>query len=240
MTDTEVTVLTAGGVAEAIDFYSDPPDGVRVNMVNSLDNEAAFNGRVAAISDATDHRLLLNLRAYADVILVGAGTVRAEAYGPVILRDDQRRSRTERLGMSAEPPVAVVTTRGVLPAESRLFGVTPRPIVITTRAAAASAPATDDHDVIVAGDDHVDLPVAISALRERGFRRVLCEGGPSLLQSLAECDLIDEMCVTVSPMVAGGQGGTSGAPTGLTEPRRLRLAHVLSHNDFLYLRYTRR
>jgi riboflavin biosynthesis pyrimidine reductase len=239
MTDSEVTVLTAGSVAAAIDFYSDPPDGVRVNMVNSLDNEAAFKGRVAAISDATDHRLLLNLRAFADVVLVGAGTVRAESYGPVVLRDDQRRLRAERLGVGDPPPVAVVTTQGKLPEESRLFGVTPRPIVITTAVAAASAPVSDDCDVIVAGDDRVDLSAAVAALRERGFRRVLCEGGPSLLQSLAEQDLIDEMCVTVSPMVAGGQGGSSSVRTRLTEPRRLRLAHVLSHNDFLYLRYTR-
>jgi riboflavin biosynthesis pyrimidine reductase len=238
MTGTRVSVLTAGDVADAIDFYQDPPDGVRVNMVNSLDNEASFDGRVEAISDPTDHQLLLDLRAYADVLLVGAGTVRAESYGPVILTEAQRQRRRRRLGVSSPPPIAVVTSRGGLPVESRLSDVTPRPIVITTRAA-ISGPEPVDHERIIAGDESVDLVSAIAALRARGFRRILCEGGPSLLQGLAEHDLIDEMCVTVSPTLAGSQGGAMGAATGLRKPRRLQLAHVLSYNDFLYLRYTR-
>ena len=239
MSDAEVTVLTAADTVAPIDFYSDPPDGVRVNMVNTLDNEAAFGGRVAAISDPTDHRLLLDLRAFADVLLVGAGTVRAESYGRVILTERQIRLRRTALGHDLPPPVAVVTSKGLLPRESRLFGVTPRPLVITTSAGAAANDSGVDHEVIVAGHDQVDLPQAIDALRERGFRRILCEGGPSLLQALAEHDLIDEMCVTVSPMIAGGQGGSPRPETKLDGPRRMKLAHVLSHNDFLYLRYVR-
>ena len=238
MSDTEVTVLTAADRVAPIDFYSAPPDGVRVNMVNTLDNEAAFDGRVAAISDPTDHQLLLDLRAFADVLLVGAGTVRAESYGRVILTEKQIRLREATLGSTGPPPVAVVTTKGRLPRESRLFGVEPRPLIITTAVAAQGEP-DDAHETIVAGHDRVDLPQAIDALRERGFRRILCEGGPSLLQALAEHDLIDEMCVTVSPTIAGGQGGSPRSKTTLGGPRRMKLAHVLSHNDFLYLRYTR-
>ncbi|MGK9269455.1 pyrimidine reductase family protein [Williamsia muralis] len=239
MSETEVTVLTAADTVAPIDFYRDPPDGVRVNMVNTLDNEAAFDGRVAAISDPTDHQLLLDLRAFADVLLVGAGTVRAEAYGRVILTERQIRLRQATLGLTGPPPVAVVTTRGGLPKESRLFGVEPRPLIITTAVAAEAVDPDDAHETIVAGHDRVDLPQAIDALRGRGFQRILCEGGPSLLQALAEHDLIDEMCVTVSPMIAGGQGGSAQSKTTLGGPRRMKLAHVLSHNDFLYLRYTR-
>ena len=238
MSESEVTVLTAADTVAPIDFYSDPPDGVRVNMVNTLDNEAAFDGRVADISDPTDHQLLLDLRAFADVLLVGAGTVRAESYGRVILTERQKGLRQATLGLTGPPPVAVVTTKGRLPEESRLFGVEPRPLIITTAVAAQGAP-DDAHETIVAGHDRVDLPQAIDALRERGFRRILCEGGPSLLQALAEHDLIDEMCVTVSPMIAGGQGGSPRSKTTLGGPRRMKLAHVLSYNDFLYLRYTR-
>ncbi|CAM2969228.1 riboflavin biosynthesis pyrimidine reductase [Williamsia muralis] len=238
MSESEVTVLTAADTVAPIDFYSAPPDGVRVNMVNTLDNEAAFDGRVAAISDPTDHQLLLDLRAFADVLLVGAGTVRAESYGRVILTERQIRLRQANLGSTGPPPVAVVTTQGRLPRESRLFGVEPRPLIITTAVVAQGEP-DDAHETIVAGHDQVDLPQAIDALRERGFRRILCEGGPSLLQALAEHDLIDEMCVTVSPMIAGGQGGSPRSKTTLGGPRRMKLAHVLSHNDFLYLRYIR-
>lgn len=239
MNETKMTVLTAADTVAPIDFYSDPPDGVRVNMVNTLDNEAAFGGRVAAISDPTDHQLLLDLRAFADVLLVGAGTVRAESYGRVILTERQIRLRRATLGVTGSPPVAVVTTKGRLPTESRLFGVEPRPLIITTALAAGSADPDGDHEVIVAGHQRVDLVQAIDALRELGFRRILCEGGPSLLQALAAHDLIDEMCVTVSPMIAGGQGGSPRPKTTLGGPRRMKLAHVLSHNDFLYLRYTR-
>ncbi|MFJ6094977.1 pyrimidine reductase family protein [Williamsia muralis] len=239
MSETEVTVLTAADTVAPIDFYSDPPDGVRVNMVNTLDNEAAFDGRVAAISDPTDHQLLLDLRAFADVLLVGAGTVRAESYGRVILTERQIRLRRTALGLNGPPPVAVVTSKGLLPSESRLFGVEPRPLIITTAVGAAANDPGDDHETIVAGHDRVDLPQAIDALRERGFRRILCEGGPSLLQALADHDLVDEMCVTVSPTIAGGQGGSPRPKTTLGGPRRMKLAHVLSHNDFLYLRYTR-
>ncbi|PHV66579.1 pyrimidine reductase family protein [Williamsia muralis] len=239
MSDTEVTVLTAADTVAPIDFYSDPPDGVRVNMVNTLDNEAAFDGRVAAISDPTDHQLLLDLRAFADVLLVGAGTVRAESYGRVILTHRQMQLRRAKLGLTDAPPVAVVTTKGRLPSESRLFGVEPPPLIITTSVAARASNRGADQETIVAGHDRVDLPQAIDALRARGFRRILCEGGPSLLQALAEHDLIDEMCVTVSPMIAGGQGGSPRSRTTLGGPRRMKLTHVLSHNDFLYLRYTR-
>lgn len=237
--NTEVTVLTATDTVAPIDFYSDPPDGVRVNMVNTLDNEAAFDGRVAAISDPTDHQLLLDLRAFADVLLVGAGTVRAESYGRVILTERQIELRQAKLGLTGRPPVAVVTSKGRLPKESRLFGVEPRPLIITTAVAAQEGAPDDAQETIVAGHDRVDLPQAIDALRERGFRRILCEGGPSLLHTLAEHDLIDEMCVTVSPMIAGAQGGSPRPGTTLDGPRRMKLAHVLSHNDFLYLRYTR-
>ena len=96
----------------AEEFYRDPPDGVRVNMVASLDGAAAFGGRVRPLSDPVDHQLLRAMRAYADVVLVGAGTVRAETYGPVQLTEEQARYRLERWGLDTPPPIAVVTRTG--------------------------------------------------------------------------------------------------------------------------------
>jgi len=232
---------TGSGEVPAEDFYRDPPDGVRVNMVASLDGAAAFNGRVRPLSDAVDHQLLRALRTYADVVLVGAGTIRAERYGPAVLTEEQSRYRLERWGLDTPPPIAVVTRTGNLPLDTPLFTGEVRPIVVTThRTATERGPALGEvADIVVAGDDTVDMPALITAFRDRGFRRILCEGGPTLLHDLVIHDLVDEMCLTVAPRLAGPQPlqSTTGPPLGA--PRTLSLHHVLTHDDFLYLRYGR-
>lgn len=129
------TLSSGADEVSAEEFYRDPPDGVRVNMVASLDGAAAFGGRVRPpLSDQVDHQLLRAMRAYADVVLVGAGTVRAETYGPVQLTEEQARYRLERWGgLDTPPPIAVVTRTGNLPPDSPLFAGRVRPIVVTTR-----------------------------------------------------------------------------------------------------------
>lgn len=240
MNDSKVRLLPSGEVdptALAVDWYGDPPVGVRANMVTSLDGEAAFDGRVRQISGATDQALLKALRIFADVVLVGAGTVRAENYGPVVLTDSYRRLRELRGQMTA-PPIAVVTNSGVLPESSRLIGATPRPIIVTTTRARTRAQDLGA-DVIAVGDETVDLPEAIAALKDLGMKHILCEGGPTLLDALVGADLIDELCLTVAPKFAGLQEHTPRAAGPLAQPRGLTLAHALAHDDFLFLRYAR-
>lgn len=234
--------LDTGSVeVSAEDFYRDPPDGVRVNMVASLDGAAAFNGRVRPLSDAVDHQLLRALRTYADVVLVGAGTIRAERYGPAVLTAAQSSYRLERWGLDAPPPIAVVTRTGNLPLDTPLFTGTVRPIVVTThRTATEHGPTLAEvADIVVAGEDTVDMPALIAAFRDRGFRRILCEGGPTLLHDLVMHDLVDDMCLTVAPRLAGPQPQQAAAGPTLASPRSLSLRHVLTHHDFLYLRYSR-
>lgn len=242
MNDSKVRLLPSGEVdttAMVVDWYADPPVGVRANMVTSLDGEAVFDGRVRQISGATDQALLKAMRIFADVVLVGAGTVRAENYGPVVLKDTYRRARELR-GAMTPPPIAVVTNTGVLPETSRLLGATPPPIIITNTRARSRAEDCGA-DVIAVGDETVDLPAAVAALKDRGMKHILCEGGPTLLDALVVADLVDELCLTVAPKFAGLQETTQRTPPArrLAEPRGLTLAHALAHDNFLFLRYVR-
>ena len=220
--------------------YGNPPDGIRVNMIASLDGAAAFGGLTGPLSDPCDQNLLLCLRGYADVVLVGAGTVRAERYGPVRLTAAQRAERRARCGTDAIPPIAVVTRSGRLPA-SLFAEPDQRPLVITTAEAARRRGYLGRRaDLLIAGDTEVDVEDAIERLRARGYRRILCEGGPILLDELIAADLVDEMCLTISPTLAGSKPAHHpGAPAIRAQPRRMELCHALTVDDYLYLRYRR-
>lgn len=182
---------------------------VRANMVVSLDGGIGVDGRSGGLGNDADGRLFQVLRDLADVILVGSGTVKAEGYGGVEA-DAGRMARRKRWGLpDTPPPIAVITNRGVA-ADLPLFTdtVTP-PIVITPRAAAGQAP--DGADVIVAGEEEVDLPAAVAALGARGLRRVHCEGGPRILGELVAAGRLDELCLTLAPkMVGPGNGSLLG------------------------------
>ncbi|WP_230990433.1 dihydrofolate reductase family protein [Rhodococcus oxybenzonivorans] len=133
-------------------------------MITTLDGAAAFDGRVRPWSDPVDQALLLALRTYADVVLVGAGTVRAEHYGPVRLTPEQSAYRREHWGDDTPPPIAVVTRSGTLPLDSPLFASGRRPIVVTTRRTAnvKGARLSDVAEVLVVGEDTVDIPTCMS------------------------------------------------------------------------------
>ncbi|MGE0219017.1 MAG: pyrimidine reductase family protein [Mycolicibacterium sp.] len=228
--------VDAGRAVEDYGYRPAPP-GVRANMIFSADGAAAFQGRAGPLSSPADQRLLLALRAYADVVLVGAGTARAESYGPVRLGPDHRDQRTE-LGLGvAPPPIAVVSQSGRLP--ESMFGPWPPPLLVTsTRGARQNRERRCD--IITSGDDTVDIADAVAQLRARGMHRILCEGGPTLLDELVGADLIDELCVTLAPRLAGCQPLGRAVPTGIPSPAALRLAQVLiGPEDYLYLRYVR-
>jgi len=218
-----------------------PANLVRSNMVTSLDGAAAVGGRVGPLSNPVDQSLLHLLRSLADVVLVGAGTVRAERYGPVRLTDAECRER-QAAGRAAVPPLAVVTRGGDLDLESPFFSQAhARPIILTTEAMSLDrrSAMTEVAEVAVVGTDAVDLSAGLDVLRDRGLRHVLCEGGPRVLTQLLEADLLDELCLTVSPRLAGGQPVHLGSGVTLERPKQLELSQVLEDQGFLYLRYTR-
>ncbi|WP_231744905.1 pyrimidine reductase family protein [Mycobacterium sp. IS-1590] len=218
------------GLDELIDYYRAAPVGVRANMIFSADGAAAFAGRVRALSDPTDQRLLVALRGFADVVLVGAATARAENYGPV--KPSAAAGNTAR--------IAVVSRSGRLP-DSLLADPAQRPILVTSaRAVSENSLERDERwELLVAGADTVDVGAMVVELRERGLGRVLCEGGPTLLDELVGADLVDEICVTLAPKLAGARL-PGGGDSPLSAPTALRLDHVLNHRDYLYLKYSRR
>lgn len=238
MTQAVQDMPTSTGVQELPELYSDAPDGVRVNMILSVDGAAAFHGLAGPLSNPCDQNLLLALRGYADVVLVGAGTARAERYGPVRLTRAQRTERRERWGITDIPPVAVVTRSGDVPAS--LFAEPgQRPLLVTTTHVAHARPDLRERaDLLLAGDTEVDLGAAVDRLQARGFRRVLCEGGPTLLDELIAADLVEEMCLTLSPHLAAAKPLVRpGVPLG--EPAQLSLHHAFVIDDYAYLRYRR-
>jgi len=182
------------------------------------------------------------LRGFVDVILVGAGTARAENYGPVRLTASQQARRHDE-GRGAPPPIAVISRTGTLPA--RLFGDPEQPPILVTcaRAPARRDPDTDtDHRrrVLVAGDESVDVPGAVALLRQAGMARVLCEGGPTLLDALVEADAVAEICVTLAPKLAASQPvGQRKHPSRLPAPHAMRLEHALVHDDYVIMKYRR-
>ena len=212
-------------------LYGDLPSAgarptVRLNMIASIDGATAVAGLSGGLGGPADQALFAVLRAQADVVLVAAGTVRAERYGPSAV------------------PVAVISRSCRFDWDSPFFAaaITP-PIVVTVAEAPGSErkKAADVADVIIAGERDVDLAAALGALAERGFGRVLAEGGPSLNGQLAAAGLLDELCLTVSPRLVGGEAKRILAGPGpqgvLGSGPGWRLRSLCEQDGFLFLRY---
>lgn len=229
-------------LGEAYDV--DAPGGspyVRVNMVSSLDGAATIGGRVAALTGPADQELLLTLRGLADVVLVGAGTIRAEGYGALDLPAPWLRRRAQA-GQAPHPRLAVLTRSLDLDLSGAAFTDATTPTLVITAAAAPAArraAAAEVAEVVVAGEENVDLAAAVRALAERGLPRILSEGGPHVLAGLFAADLVDELCLALSPLVVRGDGLAITAGEQRFGPRGMRLAQVLEQDDYLFLRYLR-
>jgi riboflavin biosynthesis pyrimidine reductase len=212
---------------------------VRANFVSSVDGAAEVGGRSGGLSSDADHRLFSVLRGLCDVVLVGAGTVRKERYGPA-RPSEERRARRQARGLAAVPPISVITSRVDLDLESAFFTeAATRPIILTTGAAPTERRqlAAEVADVVVCGDNEVDLAAALEALVDRGLTRVLCEGGPHMLDQLVTAGRLDELCLSLSPVIAGPERLRIIGGPALEEPARLELAHVLAADGMLFLRY---
>jgi len=224
-------------------LYGYPADRwLRGNMVASLDGAVTgADGRSGSINTPQDFRVFVLLRSLADVVLAGAGTVRAEGYGPPKARP-ALAARRRAAGQGAAPLLAVVTRRGEVPVDTGLFGGERPTLVVTCEAAGADTlgrlrDVAGADNVVVAGDADVDLAGALDVLAARGLGRVLCEGGPSLLGSVAAAGRLDELCLTWSPTLVGGDAGRilHGPPLA----QRMRLAHLLHGDGTLLGRWVR-
>jgi riboflavin biosynthesis pyrimidine reductase len=214
---------------------------LRVNFVSSLDGAAEIDGRSGKLGTDADHRVFGILRMLADGLMVGAGTLRHEHYRAV-RPDDAGRAWRAAAGLPPYPRLVVVSGRLDLdPAQAAFADAPVRPVVIThggaddDRLDALAAVA----DVRVHGVDRVDLRSAVTELRQRyGMGQLMCEGGPHLFGALHAADLVDEVCLTVSPLAAGpGAGRIIAGPAGPVRP--MRLVHALVEDGTLLLRYAR-
>jgi len=216
---------------------------VVLNMVVSVDGATAVEGRSGGLGGTADHIAFTALRSVADVILVGAATVRAERYGPPRTSQAHQTQRVAR-GQARFPRLAIVSGRLDLDLDSPLFADSPtRPYVITSRTPTDPVVALEAiearADVIGRGDGHADVEGALEALRADGVAVVLCEGGPTLNGQLLAAGLVDELCVTVAPLLAGGTSKRMISGPALDEARSLRLDRVIEDEDTLLLRYVR-
>lgn len=217
-------------------LYADPGGRwLRACMVSSVDGAATgADGRSGSLSTAADRRVFAVLRSMADVVLVGAGTVRKEGYGPEPPAPAVAARRLAE-GRPPAPPFAVVTRTGDVPASTGMFEAGVGTLVVTCPAAGPRALArlrevAGSDAVVVTGADEVDLLAALDALAERGLRRVLCEGGPTLLGAVAASGALDELCLTWSPALASGPGVRPlTSPVAITLPARP--AHLLVGDD---------
>ncbi len=207
------------------------PDGrpyLALNMVATVDGRAAVNGSAVGIGSAADKRLMRELRAEADVVLHGAGTVRADPLSARV--PAELVVQRQQLGLSAQPLGAIITRSGNLPRQHPYYE------------SAAVIYITSDKPVAVEGETIevcrvASVKAAIEDLRERGARRILCEGGPTLNTALLAGQLVDEIFLTIAPKLLGGEDPLTivkGASLGTIQ---LELRSLVELDGELFLKY---
>jgi riboflavin biosynthesis pyrimidine reductase len=210
---------------------------VVADMVATVDGRAAVQGRSVALGHPAERELLRELRTAVDAILVGSGTLAAERYANLL--DDEQRARRVADGRPPHPLVVTLSRRLTLPRDVPLFDEPGVPIVVFTQAGeevAAPVLGADLEVVRMAGKTPL-LASALVALGERGVRSVLCEGGPTLLARLVADGDLDDLLLTVSPLLAAGAAPTILDGEPFTDPARLALREAHRADDHVFLHY---
>ena len=227
--------------ADLVACYPRRPEPVlRVNFVASIDGAVTVDGKSAGLGGPGDKMIFDTLRMVCDALVVAAGTVRTEQYDALRLTPAARRWR-RRHGLAEFPLMVIVSGSLDLDPAQLIFSDAPvRPLVVThagapaDRRAALSAVA----EIVTVGEDTVDLAAAVRELHARGATQLLCEGGPRLFGAMIAADLVDEVCLTVSPLlVAGDAGRIATGPQ--SPPREMSPAGILADGPALFLRYAR-
>ncbi|MFV5996633.1 pyrimidine reductase family protein [Streptomyces sp. NPDC056231] len=246
---TDPTPAAEGGewsLDELADAYAYPAGDapwLRANMVSTLDGAAQHDGRSQPISCDTDMRIFGTLRALADVVVVGAETVRMEGYRPARARD-AFAARRAAAGQRPAPAIAVVSGSLDLDFSLPLFVSPLVPTLVVTGAGAppdrVEAARSAGAEVVIAGEGtRVDPTRVVRELADRGLRRQLAEGGPRLLGQFVAAGVLDELCLTLSPMLTAGDAQRITGGPSVAVPERFTLASLLEEAGFLFTRYRR-
>jgi riboflavin biosynthesis pyrimidine reductase len=226
----------AGEPVAAIDILRDAAFGdlapddrpyVFFNFVSTVDGRAALDGSTRPLGGPADLEMLLSLRAIADAVLIGPGTVRAEGYGRLV--GPQRRADV--------PPAVLISRRFAIPWDAGLFQAADQPVIVYGPADAGEPPEVPA-PVEVVRLDPCTPAAALADLRARGIRALLSEGGPTLFHGLLEAGYVDELFFTLTPVITGDEAETaivSGAR--LPDPARMTLQWILRAEHELFLRY---
>jgi riboflavin-specific deaminase-like protein len=208
---------------------------VYVNMITTLDGHAGIDGRSAGIGDDADLQMLLDLRAAADAVLIGTGTVRAEGYDRLV-RSDERRARRVEAGLAEDPLAVLISRRFDIPWEAGLFAAPEQPVLAYTGVDGEVPDVAAPVEVVRLADP--TPRAALADLRARGVRALLCEGGPTLHGALHAEGLVDELFLTLAPLLTGDDAELSIVAGGrLPDVRHLRLLSVQQVGSELLLRY---
>ncbi|MEV8506412.1 pyrimidine reductase family protein [Actinoplanes sp. NPDC051475] len=212
---------------------------LRVNFIASVDGAVTVKGKSGPLGGPGDKQIFDLLRMTCDALVVAAGTVRTEKYDALRL-DEPGRAWRRAHGLAEFPLMVVVSGSLDLDPDQLIFSDSPVPPLVVTHAGGTPPPGLADvAEILSLGDGEVDLAAMVAELHRRGATRLLCEGGPRLFGALIAADLVDEVCLTVSPLLAGGGAGRIAVgPEG--PPRRMALRSVLAEDDMLFLRYARR
>jgi riboflavin biosynthesis pyrimidine reductase len=204
-------------------------------MVASVDGRATVGSTSGGLGHPEDRELLRGLRAACDCVMAGTGTIAGEKYAN-LLDADQREARVAA-GRSPHPLVTTVSRSGAFPWEVPIFtepGVAKQ--LYAGHEVSVPPAATDTRVTVLDGG----LDATLAHLHaERGVRSLACEGGPGLLRALLAEGLVDDLLLTLAPLLVGGDGPTSLAGPALEPPARMRLGEVRRAGDHLFLHYTR-
>ena len=223
----ELTRLGAVGTDELGSLHRDllePPTHagrphVALNFVMTADGRVSYQGR-AEIGSRTDRELMFQLRSLAGAVMIGAGTLRVDPFAP------------STKGRDPQPLAIVVSRTGELPLDNRFFRHPGPRLVATTARASPAAVAmlrAAGADVEVFGETEVDLARLLAALRERGVRFLLCEGGPTLAGQLLAAELVDELFLTHATLITAEPDARRLFEGGLPPAGTVRVERVSLH-----------
>jgi riboflavin biosynthesis pyrimidine reductase len=240
--------MTASEIVEALGLWdrpAGPPERphVMINMVSTVDGRVSIAGRSGPIAGAADRELFHGLRGPVDAVMAGAGTMRVERYGRITPDESRRRMRRER-GLREEPLACIVSASLALPPDLPLLAQPQAHVVVLTASGAALPDSAARIDYVrKRSGERLDLAGALAELRDRfAVELLLCEGGPHLSSQLLTAGLVDELFLSLSPKLAGGDPAEGEALRILAgeefdEPIQLELLGVLEHDSHLFLRY---
>jgi len=209
---------------------------VFVNMVTTIDGRAQVRGRTGELGDDADLEMLLELRTLADAVLIGPGTVRAEGYARLV-GSEERRTYRDSLGLPPDPPAVIVSRTLDVPWDAGLFADAAQPVIVYTGMEEPDVPSTAAPVEVVRLED-CTVEAALADLRARGIAALLSEGGPTLLSALLEAGVVDELFVTIAPVITGDPLALRIVEGhGLSRMQRARPVWVLRAHGELFLRY---